>query len=464
MNELDILLENTRIIEANLPPMYDHQRKAVETTGLTDAALIIRGAGSGKTRIGIEIIKRNLKPDSYIVWLCPAALINQTMGDFDEAKIPNYRYTSQERIIKKGEVTFLSYDLLKRNINLFLSRNWDLVLSDEFHRTRNKGTIINEGTWKIRQKSKKFYALTATPFNNFNRDFFEILSIVIGVDIVKRLEQSIAFRGKKSELLFRFYSFFMKRLFGKKVENKVRARFVLNKKTINNILDSYIDYVEPKEYLGKIKRPTANSSIKYVELNKPEVRYYKRVLKNPKIRNKEMYLRVFLLRDDSSKIAAAVDQIKSILKGNNKKIIVFSNFVDSGLGSLSTKLKKSGVDFELYAGATDKSKRSKIKDSFVDGGLKVLLVSPSGFEGLNLKGATDCIVLDPHYNPAKTEQIISRGLRAGSEVEKVNIFHYCAVSKKLRVPTVDEKIMRVSGKKKELNTAMENLLKDIKGK
>jgi len=448
--------------ENDLPPMYAHQQKAVNTTELTDAALIIRGAGSGKTRIGIEIVKKYLKKDSHVVWVCPAALISQNMEDFTEAGIPNYKFESSEGNIEKGKVTFISYALLKRNLPLFTSINWDLGISDEFHRTRNKGTVINEATWFLRKKCKRFYALTATPFNNYSSDFFEILSIVIGVDIVNRLQRSISFKGKKSGVLFGLYKFIAQIFFGKKIENNMKAKFIFNKNTINTIIDSYIDYVAPEEYLGNIKRPKANSKIEYVELNKNEVKQYKKILKNRKIRNKEMYLRIFLLREGSSKIVRAAKQIKDILKSENKKIIVFSNFVENGLGSLSKELEKTSVEFEVYEGSTNKEKRDIIKTEFTKGDLKVLLISPSGFEGLNLKGATDCIVLDPHYNPAKTEQIISRGLRAGSKVEKVNIFHYCATSSKLKVQTVDEKIMRVSGNKQEMNKAMENLIKDVK--
>lgn len=457
-------INNYFLIEKELPPMYTHQQKAVNTTDLTDSALIIRGAGSGKTRIGIEIIKKYISDDKYIFWVCPAALISQTMRDFDEADIPNYKFTSQDPVIEKGKVMFVSYGLLKRNVDLFTSKKWDLIISDEFHRTRNEGTVINEAVWLVRQKAKRFYALTATPFNNTKQDFFEILSIVAGVDVVDKLSKSFSVKEKKSKLLFKFYSFFMKKVFGKEEENKVKAKFTINKRTINKMIDSFIDYVEPEEYLKNISRPSANSKIEHVEMFDDEVEEYKQVLKTKKIRNKEMFFRTFLLREDSSKIAHVTAHVKKLLKKENPKIIVFSNFVDNGLGSLATKLDKAGVEYEIFKGSTTKQDKSKIREAFTSGDLKVLLISPSGFEGLNLKGATDCIVLDPHYNPAKTEQIISRGLRAGSKIKVVNIFHYCSVSSKLKVPTVDEKIMKTSSKKEEINSAMEELLKQVKEK
>lgn len=455
------ILRNAGLLNEELPPMFPHQKKAVKTSGLTDFALIIRGAGSGKTRIGIEIVKKNLK-NNNVIWICPASLIQQTMSKFKEADLPVNRYTSQEDNIEKGKVNFVSYDLLKRNISKFTKIKWDLCISDEFHRTRNEGTVVNEATWQLRKKCKKFYALTATPFNNYNKDFFEVLSIVVGVDVSRRLESSIKFKGKKNKLIFKIQKFFMKKLFGKEIENKIQAKLTLNRSTILTIINEYIDYVEPEEYLKTIGRPNANTKFVPVELSKEEVKLYKRILKSRKIQNKEMALRMFVLSKGSSKIEKATSQIRQIIGKENKKVIIFSNFVKSGLGSLANTLKENGIKYKIYKGSTNKKERKKIMADFEIGKINVLLISPSGFEGLDLKGTTDCIVLDPHYNPAKTEQIISRGLRADSEVKEVNIYHYYVTSKKLKVPTIDEKIIASSSNKKDINTAMRDLLKDKK--
>ncbi len=464
LNQKAIILRNSGLLNEELPPMYSHQEKAVQKSGLTDYALIIRGAGSGKTRIGIELVKRSVNKNSHIVWLCPAALIQQTMAEFESAELPVEKYESKDDNIRPGVVIFISYDLLKRNIDRFTSIVWDLAISDEFHRTRNEGTIVNEAAWSLRKKSKKFYALTATPFNNYNKDFFEIISIVVGEDIIRKLEKSITFSGKKNALIFSVQAFFMKTLFGKKMENKVKAKLTLNRKTILQIMDQFIDYVEPEEYNSSINRPKPESRVEFIELSEQEVHEYKSILKDIKIRNKEPILRAFLLSRDSSKIKRAVSQIKGIVSNKDRRVILFSNFVDSGLGSLSKNLEDAGIEHEVYKGSTDKKKREEIMDGFKKGTVNVLLISPSGFEGLNLKGTTDCIVLDPHYNPAKTEQIIARGLRAGSTVKKVNITHYCAVSKKLNRPTIDQKIMKLSNLKKERNTAMEDILRDKRKK
>ncbi len=56
-------------------------------------------------------------------------------------------------------------------------------------------------------------------------------------------------------------------------------------------------------------------------------------------------------------------------------------------------------------------------------------------------------------------KLIARGLRAGSEVKTVNITHYCSVSDRLKHPTIDEKIMKTSSKKRDKNEALEGIIK-----
>lgn len=442
-----------------IPPMYPHQKKAVDTTSLTDYALIIRGAGSGKTRIGEEIIKSNLNDNALVLWLCPANLVSQTSGDFDDSGIPNYKFFGKETQIQKGKVMLISYDMLKRYEGLILSFGWSLCISDEFHRTRNEGTVINEATWKLRKKCRKFYALTATPFNNRESDFFELISIVIGVDVVNKLEKSIKFKGERKGFLRTVFGFFRDSIFGKREGDIASAKVVLNRRAIWKIIDQYIDYVEPEEYQNKISRPTPKSSIKKIEMSRKDVRGYVEILKDKTKPNKEPYLRSYLLRQESSKIKKATEQISALYNDKDSRTIVFSNFVTAGLGSLSKSLKEKGVKFAIYQGDTKNTDKDIIKAGFLEGKIRVLLISPSGFEGLNLKGTTDCIVLDPHYNPSKTDQLIARGLRAGSEVKTVNITHYCSVSDRLKHPTIDEKIMKTSSKKRDKNEALEGIIK-----
>jgi superfamily II DNA or RNA helicase len=453
LNNIETLTEELK----NLPPLFQHQKQALETTRISDRALIIRGAGSGKTRIGEEILNDVLTKDKFALWICPANLINQTSKSLSNVGFTVSVFSKETRLIKKGTVTIASYDMVKRYVNTFTSLQWDVCIVDEFHRTRNKGTVVNEATWKIQKNCKKLYALTATPFNNTQDDFFELLSIVVGQDIVKKLKKSIRFKEKRKGL----FASLLRMFFGKKKEtDEIQAKIIWNKKNILEVFSTFVDYAPPESYLGSIQRPTANTIIKDIELSYEEVKQYDEIYRNKNIKNKEMAYRQILLSDNSSKIKTAIYDIKNILKNPDRKIIVFSNFVESGLGSLEKALQSYNIPYKIFKGDNSPVERNTIEKEFAEGKISVLLISPSGFEGLDLKGTTDCIVLDPHYNPAKTEQIVSRGLRAGSSVKEVNIYHYKAVSSKLKIPTIDEKILSSAKKKEVKNTAMEKMIGD----
>lgn len=448
-----------QLLQEHKPPMFPHQEKAVETASLSNSALIIRGAGSGKTRIGAEILERHTGPNSYALWVCPASLTEQAVQDFKDSGLKTSLYDSSDTF-PIGEVIVVSYDMLKTRVKLFTSIRWDVVIADEFHRTRNKGTIINEGIWHVRKKANRFYALTATPFNNKEDDLYELISLVVGKDLVQKLKKNI-YTQKPSFLL----SIIKRILTGEKQDRKLKSNItILNRKSIKKIIDQYVDYLPPEEYMGHLKRPTPVSEIKRVVMTTDEVRRYVAIRKDNTIPNKEIAYRTLLLGEGSSKIEEAVRDIKRIQASGNSRILIFSNFVKTGVNALNQSLNKAGIKAEVFKGGMKGEERESIGKRFQEGSIPILILSPAGFEGLNLKGATHILVLDPHYNPAKTEQLVARGLRAGTDIEKVYITHYCSVSPNKKLTTVDEKIFKTSKVKDEKNKALEDLVGRVKEK
>jgi superfamily II DNA or RNA helicase len=448
------------ILEEHRPPMFPHQAKAVETATTSDYAFIIRGAGSGKTRIGVEILERNLSSNALALWVCPAALVEQAIQDFIDNGLKASAYIQNEDF-PRGEVIVVSYDMLKNRVKEFTSVRWDVVIADEFHRTRTKGTIINEGIWYVRQKAKKFYTLTATPFNNREEELYELISLTLGKDMVNKLKSSIKTVDKKP---FFLYSLFKRLTTGEFAKSKTKSHVIFNKRKINKIIDQFVDYIPQEEYMGFLKRPTPVSEIKKVEMSNEEIKEYINIRRSDSIPNKEIAYRTLLLGEGSTKIKQAVKDIKNIFSNSEARVLIFSNFVKSGISVLKSSLKAEGLSSEVFKGGMSGKEREEMGRRFQEGNIKILILSPAGFEGLNLKGATHILVLDPHYNPAKTEQLVARGLRAGTDIEKVYITHYCSVSSKRKLTTIDEKIFKTSKDKSKKNEALEDLIKRTKEK
>jgi superfamily II DNA or RNA helicase len=91
--------------------------------------------------------------------------------------------------------------------------------------------------------------------------------------------------------------------------------------------------------------------------------------------------------------------------------------------------------------------------------IKVVLVSPAGAEGINLKYMRQVHILDPYWHDVRIRQLIGRGLRMDShgdlpkEERHLDIFRYHAVKKNTIKLSTDEKIYNLAeAKQKRIDT------------
>lgn len=151
---------------------------------------------------------------------------------------------------------------------------------------------------------------------------------------------------------------------------------------------------------------------------------------------------------------------------------VYSNFKSfGGLESFEKVLIYNGYKnfykhgpgknrYAMWSSDISKSDREKSKNVFnqyenKDGKLlKVLLISPSGKEGLSLLRVKQIHILDPYWNMSRIEQIIGRGVRfcshkdVPSEDRYVKVYIYLAINDK---ESVDQHILKLALKKQEIS-------------
>jgi SNF2 family DNA or RNA helicase len=158
-----------------------------------------------------------------------------------------------------------------------------------------------------------------------------------------------------------------------------------------------------------------------------------------------------------SKSKEIVNIVNTILKDNSSRILVFSSFVAKGLRPLSTKLKKVTSSFRLYTGITDVQSRERIVSQYRSGEVRGLLLSPVGFEGLDLYGTTHVIIMEPHYNPEKVRQLVSRAIRAFSPVRELRVITLKSISSE-NLPNIDESVLQIAERKQHLADLMLSVL------
>jgi superfamily II DNA or RNA helicase len=116
--------------------------------------------------------------------------------------------------------------------------------------------------------------------------------------------------------------------------------------------------------------------------------------------------------DHSPKLQRMVDDVQKGLKNTaNFKGLVYSNYLDAGIVPMANRLTKLGIPNAVFTGELNDKLRKKVIEDYNKGDIKVLLVSGAGSEGLDLKGTKMVQVMEPHWNLARTKQVIGRAIR-----------------------------------------------------
>jgi ERCC4-related helicase len=128
------------------------------------------------------------------------------------------------------------------------------------------------------------------------------------------------------------------------------------------------------------------------------------------------------------KIDALVSNVvDSVSRG--KKCLVYSQYLDAGINEIESMLRMTKIHFVKIVGDINAVKKNEAKCAFNSGKARILLISRSGSEGLDLKETDEVHLLEPHWNPAVTNQVIGRAVRYKSHEDDravVKIFHYYA--------------------------------------
>jgi superfamily II DNA or RNA helicase len=145
--------------------------------------------------------------------------------------------------------------------------------------------------------------------------------------------------------------------------------------------------------------------------------------------------------EDSGKLMALRELVQTCIEGGHR-VLVFSQFV-SMLTLIRHALDEDQVAYEYLDGST-KDRQSRVENFQRDDGPPVFLISlKAGGAGLNLTAADTVIHFDPWWNPAVEDQATDRAHRIGQTrvVTKYSLY---------AKGTIEEKILELAGKKREL--------------
>ncbi len=426
--------------------------------------------GLGKTLQTISLIqyRKENKEKIHTIIVTPASLVYNWYAEFEKfapnlkvAMIVGNKAERTSIVVnhRDFDVLITSYDLLKRDIELYEKIKFDLEIIDEAQYIKNQNTGAAKSVKEL--NASKRFALTGTPIENrlselwsifdylmpdylykyeYFRKHFEI-PIVNGGDeimsnILKRMIGPFILRRRKADVL---------KDLPDKIERVYYANFDSKQKEVYDAQISKISKLVEDE---DIKEFTKNKIAILAELTKT-----RQICCDPSL----------ILNDyngGSAKKDTCLELIEESIDGGHK-LLLFSQFT-SMLEILENELNNRNIKYYKITGSTDKKERLDLCNKFNKDDVKVFLISlKAGGTGLNLIGADIVIHYDPWWNEAVISQATDRTHRIG---QKNTVTVYKLIAK----GTIEEKILKLQEDKKNLadeilsgaNTSLTSMSKD----
>ena len=428
--------------------------RTIETCGF--GGILADDMGLGKTLQTISVMLSAKEEGSCGTSLivCPASLVYNWAEEFEKfapslnVLIVTGVQSEREQLIKKYDqydAVITSYDLLKRDIDLYEDCRFNYQIIDEAQYIKNHNTAASKSVKLI--KADHRFALTGTPIENRLSELWSIFDYLMpgflyGYDtfrkefetpIVKKSDEAAAKRLRRMIspfILRRLKSEVLKDLPEKleedhyvKFEEKQRHLYDAKVVELKALLDSESD----ESYnTNKLKVLAMLTQLRQICCD-PSLLY-------------ENY------SGGSAKLGACMEIIKSAVEGEHR-MLIFSQFT-SMLEIIEKALNDEGIEYYKITGETPKRKRAQLVDSFNSGTTPVFLISlKAGGTGLNLIGADIVIHYDPWWNAAAQNQATDRTHRIG-QTKKVTVY------KLLAKGTIEERIQKMQATKSELAESM----------
>ena len=428
-------------------PLRDLQIKVVQYMDTHDGLLVMHGTGAGKTLTAITVSQCYLdkNPKNKVVFVGPASLASNFRKELKRYGLKDHKKYEFYSFDK-----FYNEDKANRPVNL---KNKMLIV-DEAHNLRNPKSGKSMAVQDASFKADKRLILSATPFVNNLQDFIPLINMIYGKKVV----------GIHTDYYKNCEEFL-----GKKIndENLATLRYLMRDK-----LDLYMEK-DPNDYPERIDHT----------VNVPMTQeYYKRYVKLVKGENildiifghperfYNGYRRAVNKAGPKYYSMKIKDALPILKKG---KCIVYTNWVEFGIGPITTALKDIGISFKLFYGETPIDERQQIVDDYNDDKFKVLIITKAGGEGLDLKGTKSVVIMDPTWNDAGLQQIIGRAIRYKSHhhlpksQRKVNVYFMILkqpsnlTTSKAEEPSGDVLLYNIINKKNEMNAAITAVLEEM---
>lgn len=341
-------------------------------------------------------------------------LINSDNTLFKSDVLLHDFYTSRIIILNYELVPKLKDELCK------LVDSKTMVVFDEIHRIKKIDSAKYQSLKEIIHNTRYRIALTGTPLPNGYIDLFNMMSL-LHEDFTQSYFQMFESTLKSDDTRYRKTG-----LQNSSLNESLYPFFIrVDKKDLN------VPLPEP-DHLIQIQTNTYEKEL-YQKIVSAKLNSFESTIKMVEIgcvpfkceQNSESIYSLTKI-DGEINLTSKLAKFLSIIKANNRKAIVWCNFVDT-INLVTNLLLREGYSVKSIYGNTEQSEREKIIDDFNYGTLQILVTNPATLaESVSLhKACHDAHYLELNYNLYQYLQSRDRIHRLGlKEDEKTNYYIY----------------------------------------
>lgn len=447
---------------------FPHQVRTVERTlrALRGRALLADEVGLGKTvEAGLvlnEYILRGLVRSALV--LTPASLVTQWQEELIR-KFDLSFVTHDSRLFKSTEdawarLPFIvaSLDTAKRepHRSAILHHAYDLVIVDEAHHLKNRGTLA----WKfVSQLTKKYILLlTATPIENSMEELFNLITLLKPGQLQTASEYRQKYVEKNNPL---------KPKNVEELKRLIQSVMIRNRRSTTGIIEASRTAetlrVEPDPGDDIFYRTLSLFIKRRVNGTEPSVSSQQFVLRNllRQAGSSRYATRTTLqrMRDDPNRhFLEESDVLDTLLEwardpmpsskmnklgrllqdAGTMQTVIFTGFLETQK-AVSQYIKDLGIEVAEFHGGMSRGEKERAIAHFRDG-TPVLVSTESGGEGRNLQFCHRLINFDVPWNPMRIEQRIGR-------IHRIGQTHDVYVANLVARGTIEEQIVHILDEK-----------------
>lgn len=356
-----------------------------------------------------------------------------------------------DKMVKENDLVITTYGVIRNDLELFVSKEFEYVILDEAHTIKNPASISAKSVFALRGKNK--LAISGTPMQNNLTELWSLFNFLnpgylgsydfFKEQFVTRIEKEkdVNVNASLKKLINPFLLRRTKKIIADELPDKTEMVLKSNfNEDEREVYDNWKEYYKNEIKSAVNEKGMGGAKLKILE----GLMKLRQICLHPKMIDTEY-------RGSSAKFDLLMMEVEKVM-AEGHKVLIFSSFVKM-LTIIKDEFEKKDLKYSYLDGKTKDREGVVTRFQNGDEAESFLISIKAGGVGLNLTSADYVFIVDPWWNPAVEMQAMDRAHRIG---QKNKVFVYKMIAEN----TIEEKILKLQESKKEL---VDNLITEEAG-